>query len=159
MAANKAGAAAAGREFVFTRMVDAPRPDVFEAWTDPQRLSRWWGPNGFTNPVCELDLRPGGAIRIHMRGPDGTVYPMLGTFHEIDPPERLIFGSTALDENGHALFDVVDTVTFTERDGKTEVTVRPSVSRVTPAAAPYLAGMEQGWNESLSRLADYLARG
>ena len=56
-----------------TRVFDAPREVVFKAWTDPQLLAQWWGPKGFTNPVCELDARPGGAIRVHMRGPDGTV--------------------------------------------------------------------------------------
>jgi uncharacterized protein YndB with AHSA1/START domain len=66
------------QELVLTRVFDAPRELVFKVWTDPKHLARWWGPRGFTNPVCELDLRPGGAILIHMRGPDGTVYPMTG---------------------------------------------------------------------------------
>src|ERR1035438_2272733 len=62
-------------ELVMTRVFDAPRKLVFKAWTEPERLKRWWGPNGFTNTVCELDPRPGGTVRIHMRAPDGTVYP------------------------------------------------------------------------------------
>ena len=62
----------AHRELVITRIFDAPQKAVFAAWTDPERLKHWWGPKDFTNPVCELDVRPGGAIRIHMRGPDGT---------------------------------------------------------------------------------------
>src|ERR1700722_3962453 len=73
----------AERELKITRVFDAPREVVFKAWTDPKLLAQWWGPKGFTNPVCELDARPGGAIRVHMRGPDGTVYPMGGMFHEI----------------------------------------------------------------------------
>ena len=59
----------ADRELVITRIFDAPREIVFKAWTEPERLKHWWGPKEFTNPVCELDLRPGGAIRIHIRGP------------------------------------------------------------------------------------------
>jgi uncharacterized protein YndB with AHSA1/START domain len=61
-----------------TRVLDAPRALVFRAWTDPALMAKWWGPSSFTNPLCELDPRPGGAIRIHMRAPDGTVYPMTG---------------------------------------------------------------------------------
>jgi uncharacterized protein YndB with AHSA1/START domain len=62
------------QELVFTRVFDAPRELVFKAWTDPKQVAQWWGPRGFSNPVCELDLRPGGAIRIHMRGRGGTGY-------------------------------------------------------------------------------------
>ena len=77
-------------------MFDAPRELVFKAWTDPKQVAQWWGPHGFSNPVCELGLRPGADIRIHMRGPDGTVYPMTGVYHEIVKPERLVFNSAAL---------------------------------------------------------------
>src|ERR1700733_2730137 len=87
-------------EVTITRVFDAPRDLVFAAWTDAKHLAKWWGPHHFTNPVCELDVRVGGAIRIDMRGPQGTVYPMTGVFHEIVPPERLVFTSTPLDENG-----------------------------------------------------------
>ena len=75
------------QELITTRIFDAPREVVFRAWTDPERLKRWWGPKGFTNPVCEVDVRTGGAIRIDMRAPDGAVYPMTGAFVEIVEPE------------------------------------------------------------------------
>jgi uncharacterized protein YndB with AHSA1/START domain len=141
---------------ITTRIFDAPREMVFQAWTDPKQLQRWWGPKGFTNPVCEVDVRPGGAIRIHMRAPDGTVYPMIGVFHEIVVPERLVFTSSALDGNGHPLFEVLNTVTFAAEGGKTKLTVRASVSKVKGDAAPHLAGMEQGWSMALDRLAKEL---
>jgi uncharacterized protein YndB with AHSA1/START domain len=141
------------RELVITRIFDAPRELVWKAWTDPVRLKHWWGPKGFTNPVCELDVRPGGAIRIHMRGPDGTIYPMTGVYQEIAELERLVFTSAALDENGNPLFEVLNTMTFSEHAGKTKLTMRASVTKVTAKAAPYLAGMEQGWSQSLDRLA------
>src|ERR1700730_7092158 len=83
----------AERELKITRVFDAPREMVFKAWTDPKLLAQWWGPKGFTNPVCELDVRPGGAIRVHMRGPDGTVYPMTGVYQEVVEPERIVFTS------------------------------------------------------------------
>ncbi|MGZ3593758.1 MAG: SRPBCC domain-containing protein, partial [Syntrophales bacterium] len=85
------------RVLVITRFFDAPRDIVFKAWTDEKLVAQWWGPNGFANPVCELDARPGGAIHIDMRGPDGVVYPMKGIFHEIAEPERLVFTSSAIE--------------------------------------------------------------
>jgi DNA-binding transcriptional ArsR family regulator len=88
-------------EIAITRVFDAPRELVWEAWTNPKQVAQWWGPNGFTTPVCELDLRPGGAIRIDMRGHDGTVYPMTGIYRENVEPERLVLTSEALDKDGH----------------------------------------------------------
>ncbi len=144
---------------VLSRVFDAPRDLVFKAWTDPRHVARWWGPNGFTNPVCELDVRPGGAIRIDMRGPDGVVYPMKGVFHEIVEPEWLVFTSSALeDEKGNPQLVVRFTVTFDEHNGKTKLTVRAVVVTSGPAAAGALAGMEQGWKEMLDRLAKELAK-
>ncbi len=145
------------QELVLTRVFDAPRKIVFKAWTDPKCVAEWWGPHGFTNPVCELDPRPGGAIRIHMRGPDGTVYPMTGRYQEIVEPERLVFTSAALDAKGSPMFEVLTTVTFAEQGGKTKQILRTRVIKSTAQAAPYLAGMEQGWAQSLERLNSYLA--
>lgn len=142
------------QELITTRIFDAPRDVVFRAWTDPERLKRWWGPKGFTNPVCEVDVRPGGAILIHMRAPDGVVYPMTGVFREIVEPERLVFTSSALDSKGEPLFEVLNTVTLSEEGAKTRLTVHASVSKVKAQAAPHLAGMEQGWSETLDRLAE-----
>ena len=144
-------------ELVLTRVFKAPRGPVFAAWTEPTQVAQWWGPNGFTNPVCELDVRPGGAVRIHMRGPDGTVYPMTGVYQEIVEPERLVFTSAALDESGKPLFEVLNTVAFVEHDGTTKLTVRVRVVKSTAGAAPYLAGMEAGWTQSLERLGVHLA--
>jgi len=145
------------QELVLTRVFDAPRELVFKAWTDPKRVAQWWGPHGFTNPVCELDARPGGAIRIHMRGPDGTVYPMTGVYQEVVEPERLVFTSAALDEKGHPLFEVLTTVTFAEQGAKTKQILRARVIKSTAQAAPYLAGMEAGWTQSLERLSAFVA--
>ena len=139
-----------------TRVFDAPRALVFKAWTDPTMLARWWGPHHFTNPVCEVDVRPGGGIRIDMRGPEGTVYPMTGVFHEIVEPERLVFSTTPLDEDGKPMFEVRNTIAFEEHDGKTKLTVEARVVRTTAVAAQYLDGMEAGWTQSLERLEEIL---
>jgi uncharacterized protein YndB with AHSA1/START domain len=146
------------RDLVLTRTFDAPRSLVFGAWVDPKHLASWWGPHGFTNPVCEADAKPGGAIRIDMRAPDGTVFPMTGTFHEVSPPERLVFTSVAVGEGGKTLIKVRNTVTMTERDGKTTVTLDARVLELDPDF-PGAAGMEQGWSQSLERLAALVAKG
>lgn len=146
------------RELVITRIFDAPREMVFRAWTEVEQLAQWWGPEGFTNPACQIDVRPGGVIYIEMRGPDGTTYPMGGTFHEVVPPERLVFTSTALvDDSGNPQLVNLNTITFEEHNGKTKLTVHVRVMKATPAAAPALAGMDMGWNQSLDRLAMFVA--
>ena len=71
------------RTIVITRVFDAPRDLVFKAWTDPKHVAQWWGPQGFTNPLCEMDLRVGGVFRVHMRGPDGVTYPCKGVYREV----------------------------------------------------------------------------
>ena len=144
-------------EIVVRRVIEAPRGLVFSAWTDPDALSRWWGPKGFSNPVCEVDARPGGGIRIEMCGPDGTLYPMAGLFRDVVPPEKLVFTSAALNDDGHPLFEVEHTVTFAERWGTTRVEARARVVWSWPGAPPDLEGMEDGWQQSLERLAGELA--
>jgi uncharacterized protein YndB with AHSA1/START domain len=126
MAPGNTAAKEKEHELVLTRVFDAPRELVWKVWTDPKHVARWWGPHGFTNPVCELDVRPGGAIRIHMRGPDGTVYPMTGVYLEIVEPERIVFTSAALGADGNPMFEVLTTVTFAEQGGKTKQSCTPA---------------------------------
>ncbi len=147
------------QEIVFTRVFDAPRALVFKVWTDPKHLAQWWGPKGFTNPVCEWDLRPGGAILVHMRAPDGTIYPMTGVYDEVVEPERLAFTCGAhADEKGRPIFQVQNIVTFAEQDGRTTLTLTARVIFQTPAAAPHLAGMQEGWTQSLERLETHVLK-
>jgi uncharacterized protein YndB with AHSA1/START domain len=149
----------APRELVITRVFDAPRDLVYKAWTEPEHLAQWWGPHGFTNPVCEVDVRPGGAIYIVMRGPDGTDYPMSGTFQEVVPPERLVFSARAFeDDAGNALLEDVTTVTFEALNGKTAMRLHAVVLKETAEGAEAAEGMEEGWNQSLDRLVELLAK-
>ncbi|HWG46097.1 MAG TPA: SRPBCC family protein [Gemmataceae bacterium] len=151
---NKSDATAARpeREVILTRVYDAPRERVFKAWTDAKQLAQWWGPHYFTNPVCELDVRPGGTLRIVMRGPDGVDYPMKGIFREIVEPERLVFTNIVIDQAGNHLAEGLTIVTFAEHDGKTKLTVQTHMVVLVPEAAPMLEGMEAGWTQSLERL-------
>jgi uncharacterized protein YndB with AHSA1/START domain len=140
------------RELTITRIFDAPRELVFAMWTDPVHLTKWWGPKGFTNPVCEVDAKPGGALRIVMRAPDGAEHPMKGTFVEVSPPERLVFTNTPVDAEGKPLLDGLTTVTFDERHGKTTLTVHTRAIALVPLAARMLEGMNMGWTQSIDRL-------
>jgi uncharacterized protein YndB with AHSA1/START domain len=122
-------------------------------------MAKWWGPNGFTTPVCELDARPGGKLRIHMQGPDGTIYPSTGVFQEVFRPERLVFSMDVLGDKGEILFQVVTTVTFVAMGMKTTITVEAKAINVKAEAAPMVAGMNEGWSQSLDRLTEYVAKG
>ena len=146
------------RELTITRVFDAPRAVVFRAWTDAAQLAQWWGPKGFTNPVCEIDARVGGKLRIHMRGPDGSIYPMKGEFREIVPPERLAFTNIALDEAGSHILEGFTTVTFADDGGKTKMTLHTRARAVVDKAAAYLEGMEMGWTMSIDKLQVLLTR-
>jgi uncharacterized protein YndB with AHSA1/START domain len=147
-----------GREFTITREFNAPPEAVFNAWTDPKLLALWWGPKGFTNPVCEWDVRPGGKIHDVMRAPDGAEHPMGGKFHEIVEPERIVLSCGALDEKGDLLFEFLHTVTFVEHKGKTKLTVHSRVLNTTAEANKYIGGFEAGMTSSLERITDLVAQ-
>jgi uncharacterized protein YndB with AHSA1/START domain len=146
-----------GTELTITHVLQAPRALVFKVWTDPTHVAQWWGPKGFTNPVCEIDLRVGGEIRIHMRAPDGNVYPMSGIYSEIVEPERLVFVSAALDKSGNPLFEVVTTVTFVDMGTATKLTMHAVASKIRPEGMQHVEGMEEGWRQSFARLIEYVA--
>ena len=150
---NKSGPAVTGQEIVITHVFAAPRATVFKAWTDPRQLAQWWGPRGFTNPVCEWDARPGRAIHVVMRAPNGADFPMGGEFREVTAPERLVFTSGALDERGVMLFELLHTVTFLERNSQTKLTIQTRVLRTTAGADKSIGGYKAGMTQSLERLA------
>src|SRR5882672_5408261 len=140
------------------RVFDAPRALVWQAWTDPKMMAQWFGPRGFTSTVPQLDARAGGALRIVMHGPDGNDYPMKGVFIEVTPPERLVFSNIALDHDGNHLLEGETTVTLTERDGKTTMTLRSHAVGRVPIAPQMLAGMEAGWTQSIDNLGELVGK-
>jgi len=146
------------KELTLTRILKSPRQAVFNAWVDINQLVKWWGPQGFSNPVCEIDPKPGGKIYIEMKAPDGTVYPMAGEFIEIVKPEKIVFTSGALNKKGGAIFEAINTVTF-EEDGKhTKLTLHAMVTEVSEEAKPYVGGMDEGWSQSLLRLEELVSK-
>jgi len=157
-AGSSSGTRLTERTVVITRIFDAPRALVFKAWTDPAHLSQWWGPRGFTNPVCEVDPRVGGTLRIVMRAPDGAEHPMIGVFREIDPPARLVFDNIATDRDGKVLLEGLTTVLFAEHGrGRTKLTVESRATARVDYAWRMLEGMEAGWTQSIDRLGEHVA--
>jgi uncharacterized protein YndB with AHSA1/START domain len=145
------------RELTLTRVFDAPRELVFRMWTDPVHLAQWWGPKGFTAPVCEVDARPGGALRIHMRAPDGEIYQMKGEFREVVPPEKLVFTNISVDADDNHVIEGLTTVTLVAHGARTEMTLHTTAVAIAPYAAAYLSGMDAGWGQSVDKLAERLA--
>jgi uncharacterized protein YndB with AHSA1/START domain len=144
-----------GTEFIITREYAAPRELVWLACTDAKHLAQWWGPRGFTAPVCEWDARPGNKIYVVMRAPDGTRYPMGGEFLEVDPPERLVTVTGPLNDDGNLKFEFRHVLTLAEQNGKTKLTMHSRLQKVTaPDAGRYIGGFEAGMTQSLERLAD-----
>lgn len=141
------------KEIIVSRLFDAPRELVWKVWTQPEHVAQWWGPNGFTNTIHEMDVRPGGVWRFIMHGPDGRDYNNIVVFSEVVEPERLAY-SHGGDEG--VLFHAV--VTFVEKDGKTQVTLRSIfVSTELRDRLIREVGALEGASQNLERLGKYLA--
>ena len=140
------------RELVITRLFDAPRKLVFEAWTDPKHLAQWWGPRDYPAALVKLDVRPGGAWRHCLRSTEtGNDLWHRGVFREVVAPERLVF-TFAWEEDGERGLETLVTVTFADEDGKTRMTLRQ-----TPFQSDgERDGHQSGWNSTFDRLAEHL---
>ena len=141
------------REIAMTRVFDAPRRLVFEAWTKPEHVPNWLlGPPGWTMPVCEIDLRPGGAWHYVWRKSDGSEMEMRGVFREIVPPERLV----STESWGGDWPETINTVTLIEDNGKTTMTLTVLYPSKEARDAALKTGMKEGVAMSFDRLAEYL---
>lgn len=143
------------REVVLTRVFEAPRKLVFEAWTRPEHVARWWGRRGSTLAVCEIDLRPGCAWRYVMRESDGKEYCFKGVYREIVPPERLVY-TECFDEPSLGSPEWLTTVIFEEHGGTTKMTSTCLYASVEARDGHLQSGMETGAAETLDRLAELL---
>jgi len=145
------------REIGLTRLFDAPRNLVFEAMTKPEHVRQWWGclADGYSVPVCEIDLRPGGAWRFVNRTPKGELVAFYGVYREIAPPERLVF--TEIFEQFPDTESVV-TAVFTEENGKTRLAVTVLYPSLEVRDIVLKTGMERGAAISYDRLEEVVAR-
>ena len=139
-----------------TREFDAPRALVWKMWTDPAHVGVWWAPEHFTTPVVRMDVRPGGAIHMVMRAPDGTDYPFDGEFVSLDEPESLTMRTWVNRPDGSLWFRVQQTVRFEETDGRTVMRFEAVVLDAEETAIGPLSGMEAGWTGSLDKLEAHL---
>jgi uncharacterized protein YndB with AHSA1/START domain len=149
------------RTLVTIRVFDAPRERVYKAWTDPKQVARWFPPEGFTAPVCELDVRVGGKIRIDMKGPEGEpfkgqIFPGRGVYREVVPNERLAF-TMAPEIGDRVLPTVVMTVLFEDQGAKTKLTIHQTLETVEDYEEMVKTGMREGIAESLGKLAGVLS--
>ena len=148
------------RELVLTRVFTAPRTLVFDAFTKPELLQRWYGARDWTLPVCEIDLRVGGSYHWVMRGPDGTEVHQRGTYQEVSPPERLVSTEQfdGFSEVGYRPEDATtNTMVLTEHDGRTTWTSTVRYPSSAVRAGALQTPMEAGMNESFTRLDEALA--
>lgn len=139
-----------------TRVLDAPRMLVWEAFTDPIHLAQWWGPNGFSTTTRMFEFRTGGVWRFVMHGPDGRDYQNRITFVELTKPERIVYRHGGGDDIEKA--DHTTTVTFEDLDNKTKLTWRlvfSSAAERDRIIATY--GADKGLVQTMARLADYVA--
>jgi uncharacterized protein YndB with AHSA1/START domain len=144
------------REIQLTRVFDAPRQLVFEAMTKPEHVKQWWGRlgEGYSVPVCEIDLRPGGAWRFVNRHPKGQA-TFYGVYREIAPPDRLVFTETYEPfPDGESLVTAV----FTEENGRTRMTVTCLYPTVDVRDTVIKTGMEKGAGISYDRLEDLVGK-
>ena len=159
-------------EFVIMRIFDAPRERVWKAWTEAERLGKWWGPKGFDIVSVKLDLRPGGTFHYLLRSPEGQEMWGKFIFREIVPQERLVFVVSFSDAEGgltrHPMspdwpLTMLSTVTFADTGtGKTTITVKWVAYEATEAERKtFEAGkdsMKAGWTGTFDRLDDYLGK-
>ena len=162
---EKSSAPAKTEELVIERVFDAPRELVWKAWTEPEAMMQWWGPKGYTTPHSEMDLRVGGKWLSCMRSPDGQDIWGVGVYREVVPLERIVTTDSFSDEHGNVVpashygmegdfpLEMLITVTFEDLGGKTKMTLR----HAGLPAGEHQAGANQGWSESLDKLAEYLA--
>lgn len=149
------------RELIVSRVVNAPRNLVWEAMTNPHHVVHWWGPEGFSDSLEEMDVRPGGVWKHIMLGPDGINYPNKAVFTEVVKPEYLTFKQTGGEQNGRRKgVNFLSTWTFEALDaGRTKVTIHMIFSTAgerNRVLAEYHA--EEGGHQTLARLDAYASK-
>jgi uncharacterized protein YndB with AHSA1/START domain len=148
----------ADRELVLSRLIDAPPHKLYRAWTEPELLVQWFAPKPFTTPIAELDVRPGGANLIVMRGPDGKDMPNRGIYLEVVPNARLVFTDAyvkAWEPSAKPFMTVI--VTFENEAGKTRYTARVRHWTTADREAHEKMGFHQGWGQCTDQLAQFVA--
>jgi uncharacterized protein YndB with AHSA1/START domain len=140
-------------ELLITRVFNAPRDLVFAAWTQPEQLAAWWGPKGFVNIECAMEVRPGGAWFRRMRSPEGELFTKRGVYREVTPPERLVFTYVNEAADGTLEQETLVTVTFEAEGARTRLTLRHTGFESEASRDSH----EGGWSSCMERFAGHLA--
>ncbi len=141
-------------DLTLTRFIEAPRALVWEAWTNPEHLKRWWTPAPYTTPVCEMDVRPGGIFRTVMRSPDGDEHDHTGVFVDVVEQERIVFTDALLPGWRPVANPFMSAIiTMTDRDGGTEYTALVLHKDEADRVRHEEMGFHQGWNTCIDQLA------
>ena len=151
----------ANRELILERVFNAPRALVWQVFTQPEHLQQWFGPKGWTLPVCKVDFRPGGVWHYCMRGPEGEESWGKTIYREIVEPERIVYSDAFSDAEGNVVEgmpEMMVTVQFTEVDGKTKLTSSTIFASTADLEALLSMGVTEGIIETWDRLEEYLAQ-
>lgn len=156
------------QKLTITRTIQAPRAEVWKAFTEPDQVREWWGPRDFTAPDVDIDLREGGKYLYSMQSPDGQKMWSTGRFLTIDPPQRLVMTDSFADENGEIVsptdygmledfpMESVVTYLFEEDGNQTRLTlVYEDLGQISGSD---LESMKQGWNESIDKMEEHIQR-
>jgi uncharacterized protein YndB with AHSA1/START domain len=147
------------RTFTVERVFAAPRELMFRMFTQPEHLKRWWAPRPYTVPTCRIDLRPGGLWHYSMRSPEGEEHWARAVYHEIVPPEKLVYTSTLTDAQGNPTQGVPEhqaIISFVEENGKTRVSALIEFANPTDLQMAAQMGMVQGMNMTWDSLIEYV---
>ena len=156
---SEASQADPDRDLVLTRLIDAPREQLYRAWTEPELLKRWFAPLPYTTPVAELDVRPGGSNFIVMRGPDGQDLPHRGVYLEVVPNDRLVVTDayvSAWEPSAKPFMTVI--LTFEEEEGKTRYAAVARHWTVEDRETHEKMGFHEGWGTCADQLAALVER-
>jgi uncharacterized protein YndB with AHSA1/START domain len=157
---------------IIERVFDVSPERLFKVWTDRKQLAQWWGPKSFTNPICDIDLKPGGEYRITMRSPDGMDFPMRGMYKEIRDSKRIVMTANCDShprewhemvnkerrQNGN-IGEMIFDATFEDvGGGKTKLTVKGQFATRLDYDALKKIGMSDGWSQSFDKIEDLVAK-
>ncbi|HET9721555.1 MAG TPA: SRPBCC domain-containing protein [Candidatus Saccharimonadales bacterium] len=152
------------KEVEFERTYDAPVEKVWQAWTDPEELKQWWGPDNVTIPECEVELEVGGRFYIVMQATEamgeyaGTRWPLEGRITELEPNKKLVYSANAWTEGDieGTTLDQVQEITFAEDNGKTKMKLKVTLNKIGPKAGMAVEGMKWGFTQQFDKLDKYL---
>lgn len=144
------------REMTITRLLHAPLELVWEIWTDPKHVKQWWGPNGFSAPLCLWDAKTGNEIHLEMKGSNGVIIPVKGEFMEVTKPNRLTFKTHKLDKDGNPEVTIVNTITLLPEGKGTRFELHMKVTFLTGTGKIALGGVKAGLTQQLDKMETHL---